>query len=258
MTMAEKAKPITKGNVTTVTAKERIQDGEMKAALSGKPIQAQLLYIQQALAAPRDLENQEKGFQYRTIEGVIAAVKPLLNDCGCTLTFSEDIRPAGDEAYVVSTATLRNAKGEEISSVAFAREDRRLPGMCSAQITGACISYARKYAAGGLFAIDNTRLAEPIDIDSLYPSLIEEVKSGEDAGAPFSAPNPEIPVNATRLPVLHSGAPKAGWDEEVLRVQKWTGSREDYMADLRSRWIVEDEALVLLFRRRDAPFAGEE
>ncbi len=39
---------------------------------------------------------------------------------------------------------------------AYAREDENLKGMTQAQVTGACSSYARKYALNGLFAIDNT------------------------------------------------------------------------------------------------------
>jgi len=44
-----------------------------------------------------------------------------------------------------------------VQATAYAREDRTKKGMDAPQQTGACSSYARKYALNGLFAIDDTK-----------------------------------------------------------------------------------------------------
>lgn len=227
-------------------------------ALRGAGIHAQLAYIQQSVVAPKDLENEERGFSYRSIEGILAAVKPFLMELGCTLTFSEDIRTVGEAAYIVSTATLTNAAGGQVSSTAFAREDKNLPGMCSAQITGACTSYARKYAAAGLLALDNNRVAGVTEIDSI-PALDNGGDwSGGASDDVYPTRGPKIPIaNATALPILHPGDPAAAWKEEVKRCTEWTGTRKDYEEDLAGRWITDQETKTLLFFRRGRPFAGE-
>jgi len=62
----------------------------------------------------------------------------------------------GPRMFLVATATLL-ADGVEIaraSSAAMHATEKK--GMDDAQITGACSSYARKYALCGLFAIDDS------------------------------------------------------------------------------------------------------
>ena len=79
---------------------------QAKENLADLSIREQLIYIQQMLAAPKDNENAEKHFRYRTLDGIIAAVKPLLLDCSCTLTFSEDVLSIEQGAYIISRPRL--------------------------------------------------------------------------------------------------------------------------------------------------------
>jgi hypothetical protein len=46
---------------------------------------------------------------------------------------------------------------ESVSAVAYAREDETKKGMDGCQITGACSSYARKYALNALLMIDDSK-----------------------------------------------------------------------------------------------------
>ncbi len=211
-------------------------------------IECQLMYMQQRLKAPKDETNSEKGFRYRTLEAILAAAKPLLEETRCTLTFSEELRSIGDHAYICSTARLRNAAGECREATSFAREDERLPGMCGAQISGACVSYARKYAAGGLFAIDGTRLAEPLEIDSLTPSAVEDW-----AGGHVPTPSPVLTPERPRRRTLRCGQ-QDGWDDEVARVNAWEGSTEAFLEDLRTRWQIDDNDAIVLLAARTKPF----
>ena len=117
----------------------------------------ELLKIQQELNAPKDQYNNFGKYNYRSCEGILAAVKPLLKETGCTLTLSDEIVPVSNRVYVTATATLTTPDGKQYVSTASAREDDTKKGMDGAQITGAASSYARKYALNGLFCIDDVK-----------------------------------------------------------------------------------------------------
>lgn len=118
-----------------------------------------LLEIQQKLKAPKDQYNSYGEYKYRSAEGILEAVKPLLKETNTVLTTSDDLIQLGDRYYVKATATLYDAEnGKEIHHcAAMAREAEIKKGMDSAQITGSASSYARKYALNGLFCIDDVK-----------------------------------------------------------------------------------------------------
>lgn len=117
----------------------------------------ELINIQSFLKAPKDKRNTFGGYNYRSCESILEAVKPLLKAEACTLTINDDIVQVGERYYIKATATLRNSSGESVSATALAREEETKKGMDGAQVTGAASSYARKYALNGLFAIDDTK-----------------------------------------------------------------------------------------------------
>jgi len=128
-----------------------------------KKIYAELARIQKELKAPKNLYNKFGNYAYRNAEGILEAVKPLLN--GYVIVVHDDIILIGDRYYVKATATFTD--GEEfISAYAHAREDETKKGMDGCQITGACSSYARKYALNALLMIDDSKDS---DDDSLSP-----------------------------------------------------------------------------------------
>ncbi|HFP0497037.1 TPA: ERF family protein [Escherichia coli] len=113
--------------------------------------------IQQTLNAPKNQRNNFGGYNYRSAEDILEAVKPLLQNI--TLMVSDDIVLIGDRYYVKATATVSDGE-DSISATAFAREELELKGMTAGQITGATSSYARKYALNGLFCIDDAKDAD--------------------------------------------------------------------------------------------------
>lgn len=115
----------------------------------------ELIAIQSELKAPKSQFNKFGGYKYRNAEGILEAVKPLLNKQKCTLTITDDIVMVGNRIYVKATATIKNEKGECETTTGWAREEETKKGMDGSQITGASSSYARKYALNGLFAIDD-------------------------------------------------------------------------------------------------------
>lgn len=120
-------------------------------------INTKLLAIQSTLKAPKGQYNSFGKYKYRSAEDILEAVKPLCAEQGCTLTVGDEIVLIGDRFYIKATATLADCESNESLCVsAFAREEDAKKGMDASQVTGACSSYARKYALNGLFCIDDT------------------------------------------------------------------------------------------------------
>lgn len=128
-----------------------------------KKIYSELARIQNELNAPKTLFNKFGGYYYRNAEGILAAVKPLLN--GLALIVNDEPMMIGERYYIKATATLTDGE-ESVSATAYAREDETKKGMDGCQLTGACSSYARKYALNALLMIDDTKDS---DDDSLSP-----------------------------------------------------------------------------------------
>lgn len=119
-----------------------------------KKIYEELARIQQELKAPKSLFNRFGNYKYRSAEGILEAVKPLLN--GLSLLITDELVFVGTRYYIKATAKLTD--GDECISVdAYAREEEIKKGMDGCQITGSASSYARKYALNGLLAIDDTK-----------------------------------------------------------------------------------------------------
>lgn len=119
-------------------------------------INEKLVKIQHELKAPKDQHNGFGNYNYRSLENILESVKPLLAEAGLSIILSDDIAEVGGRVYVKATATISDV-AESISNTAYAREDESKKGMSDPQITGACSSYARKYAVQGLFAIDDSK-----------------------------------------------------------------------------------------------------
>lgn len=119
-----------------------------------------LAKIQKELKAPKGQLNKFGGYNYRSCEDILEAVKPLLD--GAILTLQDEIINIGDRFYVKATATFTDGTYTH-SVTAMAREPETKKGMDESQITGMASSYARKYALNGLFCIDDTKDADTMD-----------------------------------------------------------------------------------------------
>ena len=121
-----------------------------------------LMLIQASLKAPKNQKNAFGGYNYRSCEDILEAVKPLLYETQTTLTVSDNMVEVGGRVYVEATATLRDCESGEIieQNVAYAREEESKKWMDAAQITWAASSYARKYALNWLFCIDDVKDAD--------------------------------------------------------------------------------------------------
>ena len=108
-----------------------------------------LVAIQEELKAPKD-QNAGR-YRYRNIEDINEAVKPLAAKGGCAVVYTDRF----EDGACVSTCRLIGEDGE-LSADGVAYVNRQPKNMSVEQASGAASSYARKYAACGLFAIDSS------------------------------------------------------------------------------------------------------
>ena len=142
-----------------------------------KAIYAALLAVQQGLKAPKDKSGGK--YKYRSAEDVLEKVKPLLQENGLVILLDETIKADAVGSFIESTATLIDiATGDSVSTHSMAREDVGTKFMSPGQATGAAVSYARKYALGGMFAIDNEE-----DIDSQQYQNSRQTSQNRPQGA---------------------------------------------------------------------------
>ena len=114
--------------------------------------------IQEELKAPKNLYNDFGGFNYRSCEDILQAVKPICKKHRTVLTLSDTIVEMNGRFYVKACAVLNDLdESDEITVFAYAREEESKKGMDGSQVTGASSSYARKYALNGLFCIDDVK-----------------------------------------------------------------------------------------------------
>lgn len=123
-----------------------------------------LIAVQAALKAPKSQRNSFGGYNYRSAEDILEAVKPLLLEQGLLVTLSDTPVAVGERVYIRATATATDGD-KTICAEAYAREPDQKKGADASQITGMASSYARKYALNGLFLIDDTK-----DADAMQPA----------------------------------------------------------------------------------------
>jgi len=154
--------------------------------MNKKNILQKLYKIQIKLKAPK--ENEGRFGKSRSAEDILESLKPILKEYNCIIIMNENVNVLNNAVesdifkgldkfgktmvtktqtirhYVESTVTLYDVEsGESIESKSIAREHFSKKGNDDSQITGATISYARKYALGGLFIIDDTKDADSGD-----------------------------------------------------------------------------------------------
>ena len=122
-----------------------------------KTLHEKLNLIQTTLRVHKRQMNNFGGYKYRSAEDILEAVKPHLKEHNLTLTMSEETRELGGYLFINSTAELIDDGGfcRTVSAQAGINPERK--GMDIAQSFGASSSYAKKYALGNLFLLDDTK-----------------------------------------------------------------------------------------------------
>lgn len=188
--------------------------------------------IQKSLKAPKNQYNKFGGYNYRSCEDILEALKPITADLGAAVTIEDEIVCIGEvseRVYVKATATL-HFEEETLSVSAYAREAESKKGMDESQITGATSSYARKYALNGLFAIDDNKDADSTNTNekpSTAPS--KPVNNGMGILAPTPAVKPQTAPQTATEPSKAEPAPKKVKSPAVLEdAWNWNGTYGTY------------------------------
>ena len=113
-------------------------------------IYRKLAAIQNEYYSNKTQRNTYGNFDYRSIEGMIKGLKPLLQREGLTLTFNEEM--VGD--FMKCTCALTDIEtGEKIENSSISCPDLTKKGMDTPQQIGCAITYGRRYVLMGLLAV---------------------------------------------------------------------------------------------------------
>ena len=119
----------------------------------------ELIQIQNELKANKSQYNKFGKYNYRSAEDILEALKPHLLKHECVCVISEGVQEVGAYTFISSQATLINKDKEEINAIGTAGIEKA-GGMALPQAFGSASSYAKKYALGNLFLLDDTKDAD--------------------------------------------------------------------------------------------------
>lgn len=144
-----------------------------------------LLAIQTELKAPKNQTNKFGNYKYRSAEDILEALKPYLSKYKVSVKVSNVTTEISGMPCVTATAKIIDA--EDPNSVVEATDDAFIElnakGMQMPQKSGSASSYAKKYALGNLFLLDDTKDSDATnDYKSTYsakPSLTKKDASYE-------------------------------------------------------------------------------
>lgn len=162
--------------------------------------------IQSRLKSPKD-QNAGR-YRYRNIEDINEAVKPLAKEHGCAVVYTDRCE-CNPHPLCVSTCTLTNG-AESISADGFACVNVSPKGMSLEQACGSASSYARKYAACGLFAIDSSE-KDPDRVNATIPE--PDTASVDSASSELVIAKKRLWDALVRWAELNGVDPKAESDE---------------------------------------------
>ena len=125
-----------------------------------KELNQKLATIQTKFKSKKSRYNSFGKYYFRSAEDILEATKPFLLDLGVSVTINERLCSFDAEAPVIeSTATISDGENQ-IKAMAIVGVDLNQKGMQMPQKYGAASSYAKKYALGNLFLIDDTQDAD--------------------------------------------------------------------------------------------------
>ena len=118
-------------------------------------INEKLATIQTKFKSKKSRFNSFGKYNFRSAEDILEATKPFLLELGVTVTINEKLDEVVGLPIMTSTATITDGKSL-IEATAIVGVDLNQKGMNTPQQFGSASSYAKKYALGNLFLIDDT------------------------------------------------------------------------------------------------------
>ena len=121
-----------------------------------KELNQKLAIIQTKFKSKKSRFNSFGKYYFRSAEDILEATKPFLTEHKVSVTVNEEILMDCDIPIIKSTATISDGENQ-ITATAVVGVDLAQKGMQTPQKYGAASSYAKKYALGNLFLIDDTQ-----------------------------------------------------------------------------------------------------
>jgi hypothetical protein len=107
-------------------------------------------------------------------------VKPVCAKYKAVLIVTDVVDVIGEKQYITATAKLIDTEvmdGSWVTALGWARIPESKKGMDDSQLTGAASSYARKYAMGGLFCLDDNKDADALPPDNKWEEAAEKAQA---------------------------------------------------------------------------------
>ena len=120
-----------------------------------KELNQKLATIQTKFKSKKSRFNSFGKYYFRSAEDILEATKPFLLELGVSVTINEKLM-VPDPPVLSTTATISDGENQ-ITATAVVGVDLAQKGMQTPQKYGAASSYAKKYALGNLFLIDDTQ-----------------------------------------------------------------------------------------------------
>ena len=118
-------------------------------------INEKLATIQTKFKSKKSRFNSFGKYNFRSAEDILEATKPFLLELGVTVTINERLDEVVGLPIITSTATVTDGESS-INATSVVGVDLNQKGMNVPQQFGSASSYAKKYALGNLFLIDDT------------------------------------------------------------------------------------------------------
>ena len=134
-------------------------DQTISKPINMKELNQKLATIQTELKAKKSSYNAFGKYYFRKAEDILEATKPFLLKHGVSVTLTEQVIPGYNVPIIQSTAIISDGENQ-ITATAVLGVDLLQKGMQMPQKYGAASSYAKKYALGNLFLIDDTQDAD--------------------------------------------------------------------------------------------------
>ena len=187
---------------------------EINDSFKTMSVYEKLSHIQNEINVPKNLYNKFGNYYYRNAETIFDTAKPVCMKYRTTLVVSDEIVNVDGRFYVKGIATLCDWDSDkEVMNVAYAREEEAKKGMDASQVTGACSSYARKYALNGLFNLDDNK-------DADAPEQKEEAEARAKANGKKETSKPqekaEVMATESQLKMIH----ELGNEERIEGLKK--------------------------------------
>ena len=141
-----------------------------------KELNHKLATIQTKFKSKKSRYNSFGKYYFRSAEDILEATKPFLLDLGVSVTINERLCSFDAGSPVIeSTATISDGDNQ-ITARAIVGVDLNQKGMQMPQKYGAASSYAKKYALGNLFLIDDTQDADSSNEHGKTSNTVNRIK----------------------------------------------------------------------------------